>query len=101
MLPKMKNLAEMRNYLNYVSLPAHVGVDSPGIKPQDMLPVFKLLIVEDSDNFRLILKELCKAHFCSVVIEEASSGEEALIKMQTFLPDIIFYGHRAAWEQWS
>jgi DNA-binding NarL/FixJ family response regulator len=51
---------------------------------------FKLLIVEDSDNFRLVFKELIKEHFCSAVIEEATSGEEVLIKLQTFLPDIIF-----------
>lgn len=55
-----------------------------------MHPIFKLLIVEDSANFRLVFKELLKDKFQFVVIEEAASGEEALIKMQAFLPDIIF-----------
>lgn len=55
-----------------------------------MHPIFKLLIVEDSKNYRLVFKELLKDQFRSAVIEEAASGEEALVKMQAFLPDIIF-----------
>ena len=55
-----------------------------------MHPIFRLLLVEDSENFRLVFKALLKDQFQSVVIEEAASGEEALIKMQAFLPDIIF-----------
>jgi two-component system, NarL family, invasion response regulator UvrY len=54
-----------------------------------MLPSFKVLIVEDSHNFRLVFKELFMEHFHSVVIEEATSGEEALVIMQNFFPDII------------
>jgi len=38
-----------------------------------MLPAFKVLIVEDSHNFRLVFKELFMEHFHSVVIEEAIS----------------------------
>ncbi|MEE4114279.1 MAG: response regulator transcription factor [Desulfobacteraceae bacterium] len=48
------------------------------------------MIVEDSKNFRLVFKALLKNQFRSVIIEEASSGEEALVKIQAFLPDIIF-----------
>ena len=55
-----------------------------------MHPIFRLLLVEDSENFRLVFKALLMDEFRSVVIEEAASGEEALIKMQAFLPDIIF-----------
>ena len=59
-------------------------------KEETMHPIFRLLLVEDSENFRLVFKALLKDQFRSVVIEEAASGEEALIKMQAFLPDIIF-----------
>ena len=55
-----------------------------------MHPIFKLLLIEDSENFRLVFKALLKDQFRSVVIEEAASGQEALMKMQAFLPDIIF-----------
>ena len=55
-----------------------------------MHPIFKLLIVEDSKNYRLVFKELLKDQFRTAIIEEAASGEEALEKIKAFLPDIIF-----------
>lgn len=56
----------------------------------NMHSAFKLLIVEDNENFRLVFKELLINHYCSVIIEEAASGEEALKKLPTFSPDILF-----------
>jgi len=63
---------------------------SKNLKGESVDPIFKLLIVGDSENFRLVFKALLKDQFQSAVIEEAVSGKEALIKIQAFLPDIIF-----------
>ena len=50
----------------------------------------KILIVEDNDNFRLTLKSLLDARFPSMTFEEATEGSEALEKVSTFEPDLIF-----------
>ncbi len=65
-------------------------IDETAIKRQRQYPFFKVLIVEDNHNFRRVFRELIREHFSSVVIDEATSGEEALMKMRTSLPDIIF-----------
>ncbi len=52
--------------------------------------MFKTLIVEDSATFRQSLKELLDTRFPSMVVEEAEDGDEALQKIDAFLPDIIF-----------
>jgi two-component system response regulator DegU len=50
----------------------------------------KTLLVEDSANFRRVLKQtLCECFPCMVVIE-AADGEEALRKIDTLLPNLIF-----------
>jgi CheY-like chemotaxis protein len=51
---------------------------------------FKVLIVEDSTLFRQLLKETLHDRFPSIGIDEATDGEEALRKVEAFLPDIIF-----------
>lgn len=55
-----------------------------------MKSVFKILIVEDSPNFRRILKEMLRDRFPSVVIDEAADGEEALRKLDASAPDLVF-----------
>lgn len=48
------------------------------------------LIVEDNAIFRRSLKEVLRTRFPAMAIEEAGDGKEALSKVQTFLPDLIF-----------
>jgi DNA-binding NarL/FixJ family response regulator len=52
--------------------------------------VFKTLIVEDNVTFRQSLKEVLDAEFPSMDIEEAADGTEALQKVGTFDPHLIF-----------
>ncbi|MBI4596565.1 MAG: response regulator transcription factor [Candidatus Tectomicrobia bacterium] len=52
--------------------------------------MFKTLIVEDNDYFRQSLKDILTERFPSMIIEEASNGEEALQKVKTLLPHLIF-----------
>ena len=50
----------------------------------------KTLIVEDNATFRGAFKEvLCKL-FPSAIVEEATDGPQALSKVESFSPDLIF-----------
>lgn len=48
------------------------------------------LIVEDNLTFRTSLKEILRARFPSLSVEEAGDGKEAMQKVGTRLPDLIF-----------
>jgi len=48
------------------------------------------LIVEDNVVFRHAFKERIEKQFPSMVVEEASEGNEALQKAETFHPKLIF-----------
>jgi len=50
----------------------------------------KTLIVEDNIIFRQAFRERLQNQFPSVVVEEASEGTEALQKVNTLHPDLIF-----------
>ena len=50
----------------------------------------KALIVEDNDSFRETLKDSLQTLFPSMVIHEAGEGGEALQKVDTFHPELIF-----------
>jgi CheY-like chemotaxis protein len=52
--------------------------------------VSRILIVENSLLYRQLLKETLHSRFPSLDILEATDGEEALQKIHTFLPDLIF-----------
>jgi CheY-like chemotaxis protein len=52
--------------------------------------VFKTLIVEDNVTFRQSLKATLNAVFPSMDIEEAADGTEALEKVNTFSPNLVF-----------
>ena len=52
--------------------------------------MFRILIVEDNDNFRQTLANLIHSHFPGMVLEEARDGKEALQKFGSSRPDIIF-----------
>ena len=49
-----------------------------------------VLLVEDNSTFRKSLKEMLSLRFPGLEIEEASDGEEALQKLETIYPDLIF-----------
>lgn len=50
----------------------------------------KTLIVEDNDNFRQTLRSLLDSRFPSMTFQEARNGKEALEKVDSFGPDLIF-----------
>jgi len=52
--------------------------------------MFKTLIVEDNATFRQTLKEVLHTRFPFMAIGEAEDGEEALQKIDTVVPDLIF-----------
>jgi DNA-binding NarL/FixJ family response regulator len=52
--------------------------------------MFPVLIVEDNPTFRLSLKELLRDEFPSFEISEAAEGKEALLKVETLHPRLIF-----------
>jgi len=49
-----------------------------------------VLIVEDNPVFRTVLKGILTARIPSIVVEEASNGEEALIQFRKIDPFLIF-----------
>ena len=51
---------------------------------------FRILIVDDNNPFRQILKAALQLSFPSIAIDEAADGGETLQKVDTFLPDLIF-----------
>jgi len=52
--------------------------------------MFHVLLVEDDGHFRKTLKQELSHWFPSVLIEEASDGQEAMEKMASFHPQLIF-----------
>ena len=50
----------------------------------------KIILVEDDDHFRLILRRLIEGRFPLTSIEEAREGNEAMEKIKAFHPDLIF-----------
>lgn len=52
--------------------------------------MFRTLIVEDSTFYRQLLKEALHSRFPRMELFEASDGEEALRKIGTSPPDLVF-----------
>ena len=50
----------------------------------------KILLVEDNVSFRRVLRQGLHEFFPCVIIGEAGDGEEALRKIETLLPSLIF-----------
>ncbi len=75
--------------------PKHLKVSLKEIKAEmEKLMVrpggLKVLIVEDNTLFRKLFKETLHDRFPSVEIHEAVNGEEALQKIETLRPNLIF-----------
>ena len=51
---------------------------------------FKVMLVEDDDGFRRTLAGLLMSRFPSILLGEASDGAEAMEKVESFLPQLIF-----------
>lgn len=52
--------------------------------------MFKILLVEDNNAFRQSLVEIIHAEFPSIAIEEAGDADEAVQKIGSFVPNLIF-----------
>jgi len=52
--------------------------------------VYKILLVEDNVPFRKSFREVLHNRFRQILIEEAGNGKEALEKMDSFCPSMIF-----------
>lgn len=55
-----------------------------------MKPMPKVLIVDSNDPFRQTLKSLLVSRFPAMSIEEAIDAEDALQKIDGFIPNLIF-----------
>jgi len=51
---------------------------------------FKVMLVEDDEGFRRSLAGLLTSKFPSIVLGEASDAAEAMEKVESFLPQLIF-----------
>jgi len=51
---------------------------------------FRVMLVEDDAGFLGTLEGLLTSRFPSILLEEATNGTEALAKIETFLPHLIF-----------
>ena len=52
--------------------------------------MLRVLLVEDNDTYRQAFKERLSQHLSSMIIEEATTGEEALQKIKMVPPHLIF-----------
>jgi two-component system response regulator YesN len=52
--------------------------------------MLKTLLVEDNEPFRKAFKEMLYDSFPKMVVEEAADGKEALEKVDSFCPRLIF-----------
>ena len=51
---------------------------------------FKVMLVEDDDGFRRSLASLLISKFPDIFLDEAANGSEAMEKVESFLPHLIF-----------
>jgi YesN/AraC family two-component response regulator len=53
--------------------------------------MFRILVVEDNQAYRESLKNILdEGHFAGVIVEEAENGKEAMEKVDSFLPNLVF-----------
>ncbi len=58
--------------------------------PSEETKKFKILLLEDQGSFRQFIKESLHRQFPKMLIEDAGDGIEALQKVTSFTPDLIF-----------
>jgi len=54
------------------------------------MPVATTLIVEDNPSFRVSLKEILAARFPQMAVDDVGSSEEAIERMESLRPDLMF-----------
>ena len=52
--------------------------------------MLKTLLVEDNEQFRKAFKEMLSDSFPEMLLEEAADGKEAMVKVDSFFPRLIF-----------
>ena len=52
--------------------------------------MFQMLIVDDNAPFRQSLREMLREQFSTMGVEEAEDGEDALNKIETLSPHLVF-----------
>jgi DNA-binding NarL/FixJ family response regulator len=52
--------------------------------------MFQMLIVDDNAPFRQSLREMLREQFSTMGVEEAEDGEDALNKIETISPHLVF-----------
>ena len=65
------------------------GRDCHGLLAERMDVMGSLLIVENNEFFRRLLKDFLSRRFPDLVIDEAADGERALLQIMAHPPDII------------
>ena len=75
--------------------PKHYEISLKELSPKiekltDRTGSFRILIVEDSAVFRQLFKEGLHNRFPSAELYEATDGGEALLQVETLLPNLIF-----------
>ncbi len=65
-------------------------MSTPTVWLLEEIGMFKTLIVEDNDTFRQSLKATLGTEFPLMVIDEAAEGSEAMQKITTLRPNLIF-----------
>jgi DNA-binding NarL/FixJ family response regulator len=51
---------------------------------------FRVMLVEEEEDFRRILAGLLLAKFPSMALEEAADGKEAIERIRDFIPHLVF-----------
>jgi DNA-binding NarL/FixJ family response regulator len=51
---------------------------------------FRVLLVEDNESFRRDLARLLKSRFPTLLLDEASNSIEAMEKVESFIPNLVF-----------
>jgi DNA-binding NarL/FixJ family response regulator len=65
-------------------------VEAMPLIPSAAMKKFRILIVDNDDPFRHILKTTLRVSLPTMAIDEAAGGGEALQKVDILLPDLIF-----------
>lgn len=79
-----------------ISLPTVIGKKTKGGRSVTILPkelkltIQKTLIVEDNGTFRKTFKDALEKRFPGLTVEEAEDGGQALEKVESFRPDLVF-----------
>jgi signal transduction histidine kinase/ActR/RegA family two-component response regulator len=77
-----------------LSLPisTHAVMNEDVVQPQGQLDGLRVLLIDDDESVRVAMSELMAAWGCHC--EAVASGEESLLKLDDFAPDVILADYR-------